>query len=92
VKVLLHESWFDSSGAFESIDDPLDVHQEGPHTGSFGAGLIAVRAGVNRLYLMHHNPERTMVEAEDDARKVSEKFGIDCRAAKDMEEIPIEIG
>jgi ribonuclease BN (tRNA processing enzyme) len=89
VQVLLHESYFDSSPAFESESDSLEIHREGPHTGSFGAGLIALRAGINRLYLMHHNPERSFGEAEQDAEKVSFKLGIDCRAAKDLE--PIEI-
>jgi ribonuclease BN (tRNA processing enzyme) len=89
VRVLLHESWFDSSPDFESESDSLDSHREGPHTGSFGAGLIALRAGVSRLYLMHHNPERAFENAEEDAKRVMEKLGIECRAAKDME--PIEI-
>jgi ribonuclease BN (tRNA processing enzyme) len=89
VKVLLHESWYDSSGAFESVDDSLDVHRDGPHTGSFGAGLVAVRAGIERLYLMHHNPERLISELESDAVKVSEKIGIKCKVVKDLEEIRI---
>ena len=89
VKVLLHESWYDSSPAFRTVDDPLERHMEGPHTGSFGAGLIAKRAGVKRLYLVHHNPERSFRDVESDARSVSEVLGLDCRPARDLEEIEI---
>ncbi len=89
-RVLLHESWFDSSGSFVDESDDLVRHAEGPHTGSFGAGLIAKRAGVSRLYLVHHNPERSIEEAASDAAKVSERLGIDCRAALDLMEIRID--
>ena len=87
--MLLHESWYDSSREFKTEDDPLEDHADGPHTGSFGAGLIAKRAGVDRLYLIHHNPERSFRDIEADARKVSETLGIDCRLAKDLEAIRI---
>ncbi|MFH1675538.1 MAG: MBL fold metallo-hydrolase [bacterium] len=90
VKVLLHESWYDSSHAFEDENDPLENHAEGPHTGSFGAGLIAKRAGIDRLYLIHHNPERSKRDIENDAFKVSAELGIDCRIAEDSEKIEIE--
>ena len=90
VEVVLHESWFDSSPAYVDEDDMLENHREGPHTGSFGAGLIALRAGVSRLYLVHHNPERSIGDAEADAMKVSAELGIDCRAARDM--VGIEMG
>lgn len=89
VQVLFHESYFDSFPAFESESDSLEIHSKGAHTGSFGAGLIALRAGISRLYLMHHNPERPFQQAQEDAAKVSSKLGLDCRAAKDLE--PIEM-
>jgi ribonuclease BN (tRNA processing enzyme) len=89
VRVLLMESWLDSSSQFESEDDPLDRHAVLSHTGSFGAGLIAKRAGVNRLYFVHHNPERKIEEIDSDAVKVSAELGIDCRASKDMEGIEV---
>lgn len=87
VRVLLHESWDDSSDVFESEDDPLARHTIGPHAGSFGAGLVAKRAGIDRLYLIHHNPERTIEDAESDAVKVTRELGIDCKAAKDLDPI-----
>jgi ribonuclease BN (tRNA processing enzyme) len=89
VDVLIHESWYDSSWTFGSMDDSLELHRDGPHTGSFGAGLVAIKAGIKRLYLMHHNPERKISDFESDAKKVSEKLGIECRASKDLEEILI---
>ncbi len=90
VKVLLHEAYYDSFDAYRDIDDPLDAHRSGPHTGTFGAGLIAKRAGVGRLVLMHHNPEIPMLEMESAAKNVRDRIGIDCRLARDLEEIVIE--
>jgi len=89
VKVLLHEAYFDSFERYSGEDDTLETHTGGPHAGSFGAGLVAKRAGIQRLYLMHHNPESTMLEALNAAKLVSEHLGIDCRAAADLEEIVI---
>ena len=91
VRVLLHEAYFDSFGQFTGEDDPLEKHVGGPHAGSFGAGLIAKRAGIQRLYLMHHNPESTMLEAIAAAKRVAENLGIDCRAAIDLDEIEIPL-
>ena len=88
-KVLLHESWYDSSRDYKGESDPLDRHNSAPHAGSFGAGLVSKRAGIDRLYLIHHNPERLRSEIDEDARKVSEKLGIDCRAVWDLMEIDI---
>jgi ribonuclease BN (tRNA processing enzyme) len=89
-KVLLHESWFDSSDRFTGEDDDLEKHTEGPHAGTFGAGLVAKRAGAQRLYLIHHNPESSMRELEAGAKRVAETLRIDCRIARDLEEIVIE--
>ncbi len=89
VEVLLHESWYDSFESYKSNTDPLGAHREGPHTGSFGAGLVALRAGVKRLYLIHHNPERSFQDVENDAKKVSGTLRIDCRPARDLEGIEL---
>jgi ribonuclease BN (tRNA processing enzyme) len=91
VDVLLQESYFDSSPEFTDESDPLDRHTDGRHTGSFGAGLIAKRAGVSRVYFIHHNPERRLIEADMDARRVSGALGLDCRPALDLHEIRIRI-
>jgi ribonuclease BN (tRNA processing enzyme) len=91
VEVLLHEAYFDSFDRFTGEEDSLEKHRGGPHTGSFGAGLIAKRAGIRRLYLMHHNPESTMLEAVTATKRVAENLGIDCRAAVDLEEIEITV-
>ncbi len=90
VNVLLHEAYFDSSDLFTDADDDLEIHVGGPHTGSFGAGLVALRAGVERLYLIHHNPESTLEKIENSARLVTAELGIDCRSSKDLEEIEID--
>jgi len=90
VKVLLHEAYYNSSGAYEGEDDPLEKHRSGGHTGTFGAGLIAKRAGVERLYLVHHNPEIQMREIEGAAVNVARTLGIECRVAFDLDEIRIK--
>ena len=89
VEVLLHESWYNSVETYESENDKLERHGDGPHTGSFGAGLIAHRAGVRRLYLIHPDPGRSSQNIEEDAKAVSERLGLDCRYAKDLQEIAI---
>lgn len=89
VEVLFHESWYNSESAFKSMDDPLENHSNGPHTGSIGAGLIAHRAGVRRLYLMHHNPERSISEIEKDAEGVRRLIGIETYPAMDLQAIEI---
>ncbi|HDS29846.1 MAG TPA: MBL fold metallo-hydrolase [Firmicutes bacterium] len=91
VKVLLHESYYGSFESFGDENDSLEKHTDTRHTGSMGAGLISKRAGVLSLYLIHHNPERDMRDAENDAKRVSESLGLNCRAAKDLEEITIEM-
>lgn len=91
VDVLLHEAYFDSFEQFTGEEDPLEQHRGGPHTGSFGAGLIAKRAEIRRLFLMHHNPESTMLEAVTAAKRVAENLGLDCKAAIDLEEIEIAL-
>ncbi len=91
VQVLLHESYLDTSQAFKDKNDSLEKHTDTRHTGSFGAGLIALRAGVERLYLVHHNPERSMQEAESDAKKISEALGVSCEAAKDLAGIRVSV-
>jgi len=90
VKVVLHEAYFDSGDFFEDEDDELLRHTGGPHTGSHGAGIIAHRAGVKRGYLIHHNPEGNMLEVENYSRKVSDALGLDCRPARDLEEITFD--
>ncbi len=89
VKVLLHEAYFDSSAKYGGEEDELEKHIGGPHTGSFGAGLVAKRAGIDRLYLIHHNPEGTMIEVETAAKNVTNLLGIDCRPARDLGAIEI---
>jgi ribonuclease BN (tRNA processing enzyme) len=91
VKVLIHEAYFDSTDRYKGLNDDLDMHIGGPHTGSFGAGLIAKRAGVQRLVLTHHNPETTFVEIEKYARGVAEKLGLDCTMSMDLREIIIDM-
>jgi ribonuclease BN (tRNA processing enzyme) len=88
-KILFHEVYYDSSGEFTGIDDNLSAHSNGRHTGSFGAGLIARRAGVQRLYFIHHNAEVPQVELESWAKAVGSTLGIDCRISRDMEEIEV---
>jgi ribonuclease BN (tRNA processing enzyme) len=90
VKVLLHEAYFDSTDRFKDENDDLGTHIGGPHTGSFGAGLVAKRAGVHRLVLFHHNPENTIVGIEKYTREVGERLGLECSASMDLKEIIID--
>jgi len=89
VKVLLHESYYDSMSSYGNENDELSVHGSGPHTGTLGAGLIAKRAGVGKLVLVHHNPEFSLRDVEKGAEKVRERLKIDCVMARDLEEIEI---
>ncbi|MCX6646546.1 MAG: MBL fold metallo-hydrolase [bacterium] len=89
VKVLFHEAYFDSTDRFKDENDDLETHIGGPHTGSFGAGLVAKRAGVKKLVLFHHNPENTIVGIEKYAREVGERLGLDCVPSMDLREIKI---
>ncbi len=91
VKVLLHESYFDSSDRYNDENDDLDRHTGGPHTGNFGAGLIAKRAGIDHLYLIHHNPEIPITDVDAGAERVTSELGIECHVSRDLEEIKIEL-
>jgi len=89
VKLLLHESYYDSMAQFKDKNDDLSIHTSGPHTGTLGAGLIAKRAGVEKLVLIHHNPEFSLRQVEAGAQNVRDKLNIDCVIARDLEEISI---
>lgn len=89
VDVLLHECWDASSCRLESRDDELEKHAIGPHTSTAAAGLIASRAGVKRLYMIHHNPERMLREIESDAENVGKMLKLECVAVSDLKEIRI---
>jgi ribonuclease BN (tRNA processing enzyme) len=91
VHTMLHESWESSLDKFESPDDPIEKHINFAHTTEIGAGLIARGAGVENLYLIHHNPARSMADIDLDAANVSDLLGLSCHPARDLHEIRIPV-
>jgi ribonuclease BN (tRNA processing enzyme) len=86
--VLLHEVWYSSRDSYRGLDDNLSKHMDKGHSGSFGAVIIAKKAGVGELRFIHHNPATPVDKLQRIAAEASDIMP-NTLLARDL--LPIEI-
>ena len=88
--VLLHEAWYSSRDAYRGLDDDLKKHTQDGHCGNYGAAIIAKRAGVEELRLIHHNPVLPIVRVQRLAAEASDLLQ-NTMLARDLLPIGIDL-
>lgn len=86
VDVLLHEHQTVNVPEFSKNSRLEDLISKGGHVTTEGAAMIAQKAKVKNLYLIHHDPPCSWPELEKDLKKARKIFP-QCYLANDLQEI-----